>query len=287
MAENGEYTLDEITREAVPDTVKKEMDNLREALTRLQEERHYIIPVKDKGNTIRLAVISDIHAGSLYERFDALEEFYRLLKKEKVKTVLIPGDVLDGHGMYRGQEFEVYAHGVRRQIEVLQKKYPSDKNIQEIFITGNHDYSFDKQVDLGIGQKIAEELGWKYVGRDQAWVELKSQDGHSYNVGLYHPDGGTSYALSYKSQKLVEQIPGGKKPDMLFIGHYHKAEWMPRYRNVEVFQAGCFQSQTPYMARKPTDAHVGGWIVEIVLGKREHLVSRVKAEFISFYEPEE
>jgi hypothetical protein len=41
------------------------------------------------------------------------------------------------------------------------------------------------------------------------------------------------------------------------------------------------------MARKPTDAHVGGWIVEVVLGAREDLTSRIRAEFIGFYEPKE
>ena len=67
----------------------------------------------------------------------------------------------------------------------------------------------------------------------------------------------------------------------------HKAEWLPCYRNVQGFQVGCFQSQTPFMTRKPTPAHVGGWIIEVVMGPRQDLVSRVKAEFVSFYESED
>ena len=281
---DGEMNLQEAVKQNVPRQVQEEIDNLRTALQRLQEERHYILPVKTKNDTLRFAVAGDIHAGSLYERFDALQEFYRIVHEEGIKTVLIPGDVLDGHGMYRGQEFEIYAHGIKRQIGVLKEKYPQYPDITEIFITGNHDYSFDKLVDVGVGEKIAEEMGWQFAGRDQAWIELKTSNGESYNVGMYHPDGGTAYALSYKPQKLVESIPGGQKPDMVLIGHFHKAEWMPQYRNVEVLQSGCFQSQTPYMARKSTPAHVGGWIIEVVLGKRNK-TSRVRAEFVSFYEP--
>jgi predicted phosphodiesterase len=283
----GELTVEEIQRQSVPKETKKQIEALQTALSRLQETRHYVCPVKTKGNTLRFGVISDTHAGSLFERFDALEEFFGLLRHEKITDVYHAGDVLDGNKIYRGQEYEQHAHGVRRQIRTLVEKHPDTKGMNYRFITGNHDYSFDRQVDIGIGDEIAKQTGWTYVGRDVGWVEMVTEDGHRFNVGLYHPDGGTAYAISYKSQKLIEQIPGGRKPDMVFIGHYHKAEWLPRYRNVNVFQAGCFQSQTSYMARKPTDAHVGGWVIEVVLGDRKHLTNRVKAEFISFYEPEE
>ena len=99
-------------------------------------------------------------------------------------------------------------------------------------------------------------------------------------VALLHPDGGTAYALSYKSQKIIEAWEGGSKPHIIGIGHFHKAEFMPRYRNVKAIQAGCFQNQTPYMARKALAAHVGGWIVEIVLGE---LYNVVRTEFVEFF----
>jgi UDP-2,3-diacylglucosamine pyrophosphatase LpxH len=287
MSAKDETTVEELTRETLPKETQKEIASLREALNRLQEVRHYIVPVREKGNTIRFAVVSDLHAGSLYERFDALAAFYDTLKQERVKTVLIAGDLLDGHGMYRGQEFEQYAHGYTKQVAALCDRHPFPKNLSVSFITGNHDYSFHKLIGMDVGEAIAEKTKWNYVGRDQGWVDLKTKEGQKLSVGLFHPDGGTAYAISYKSQKLVEKIPGGRKPDIVFIGHYHKSEWLPAYRNVEVFQAGCFQSQTAYMARKPTDAHVGGWIVDVVIGERKHLTGRVKAEFIPFYEPSE
>ena len=284
---DGEYTIDEALNKEIPKKVREELDALRTTIQRLQHERHYIAPVRSNSNTVRFAAIADIHTGSLYERYDALEAFYNILDKEKITTVLNAGDILDGDKIYKGQEFELYAHGLSRQIGALKRKYPRHKNHRTIFITGNHDYSFDRQVDAGVGKAIEEEMGWEYAGPDAATVRLVAADGQEYLVGLYHPDGGTAYAISYKSQKIAESLPGGQKPDMLLIGHYHKAEWLPRYRNIEILQAGCFQSQTPHMARKPTPAHVGGWLIEVTIGNRENLTGRVKAEFISFYEPKD
>jgi hypothetical protein len=82
------------------------------------------------------------------------------------------------------------------------------------------------------------------------------------------------------SQKIVEGLAGGYKPHLLVVGHYHKAELLPRIRNVAALQAGTFQMQTPFMARKGAEAHVGGWIVEFELGE---LCNRVKTEFVSFF----
>jgi len=68
----------------------------------------------------------------------------------------------------------------------------------------------------------------------------------------------TSYAVSYRMQKMIESIAGGRKPDMLASGHYHKAETLPSYRNVFGVDVGCFEDQTPFMASRASAAHVGG-----------------------------
>ena len=53
---------------------------------------------------------------------------------------------------------------------------------------------------------------------------------------------------------------GGEKPNILLIGHYHKAEYgYPR--EVHVVQAGCTEDQTPFMRKLKIQAHVGGWTI--------------------------
>jgi hypothetical protein len=88
---------------------------------------------------------------------------------------------------------------------------------------------------------------------------------------------------SYKAQKIAESYTGGTKPNSLFIGHFHKADFLPSYRNVNVIQAGTFQAQTSFMRTKGLAAHLGGWIVEVDFNK-EKSINRFKAEFIAFYE---
>ena len=82
---------------------------------------------------------------------------------------------------------------------------------------------------------------------------------------------------------MIDALSGGQKPQMLFIGHYHKAEMLPCYRNVLTIQAGCLESQTGFMRRNNLAAHMGFWIVECAIDK-VNLVSRFKVEFFAYYE---
>lgn len=260
----------------------KERQRLQEVVNNLQKERKYDLPIKTKKNTLKFAIIGDTHFGSLYTRADALQEFYKLLKKEDINLVFHAGDMVDGHKIYRGQEYELKAIGFEQQLELLVNEYPQIKGIDTYFILGNHDASFKKQSGINVGKEISERRSdLKYLCEDIADAQVKiGKENVTYQ--LNHPSGGTAYAVSYKSQKIIESFPGGEKPRALFIGHYHKAEFMPQFRNIKAFQVGTFQSSTPYMKRKPTPAHVGGWIVEDTIG---NLNDRFKAEFISFYEP--
>jgi len=66
----------------------------------------------------------------------------------------------------------------------------------------------------------------------------------------------------------------------LLLGHYHKAEFLPSYRNVAVCQTGTFERQSPFMARRGLAAHVGGWIFDVTVGKGHHVI---RGEFVAFY----
>jgi hypothetical protein len=88
--------------------------------------------------------------------------------------------------------------------------------------------------------------------------------------------------MSYKVQKRIEAMSGGEKPNVLAIGHYHKAEYIPEYRNVHAFQTGCLQAQTPFMRGKGISAMIGGWIVELHLNV-DGAIESLTSSFRSFY----
>lgn len=184
--------------------------------------------------------------------------------------------------MFRGQEYEIYAHGADAQVAEVIKKYPVCLGMKTYFISGSHDLSFFKSAGTDIGDRIsAIRSDLVYLGREEADILIGGKN--LARLRLFHPGGGTAYAISYHSQKYIESLSGGQKPNIVCIGHYHKSEMMPCYRNVFSVQTGCIQSQTPYMRRKKLAAHMGFWILEFTISKPQ-FVSRFKAEFFAVYE---
>jgi len=227
---------------------------------------------------IRFALTGDRHVGSLCHHAEALNAFYDFAKSEGIECVYDAGDLCDGWKVYKGQEFELRDMGFDAQLQRIIKDSPT--SIKTRFITGNHDASFKSQVGASIGMAIQDSVSnYEFLGEEQARVRFETPNG-PYVLGLMHPGGGSSYALSYRPQKIIESLEGGSKPNMLAIGHYHKADIMPTYRNVCGIQTGTFQRQSKFMARRGLAAHVGGWIIDIVVGE-DH--NRIKAEFIAFY----
>jgi len=229
--------------------------------------------------TIRFGIFGDTHFGSLYEDLGALRAYAAACRNAKVHCMIHAGDVLEGYKLYRGQEFETHKHGWEAQSQWFKEVAP-DFGVPVYFITGNHDVAFKRAAGITVGKGL-EELrpDWKFIGEDYGTVTLEA-GGKKFKVGVLHPGGGSSYALSYRPQKIVEQMEGGTKPNILAIGNYHKSDWIPAYRNVSVLQVGCFQRQTPFMLTKGLAAMVGGWIMEFAPGEG---CSRQTATFFPFY----
>lgn len=231
-------------------------------------------------------IITDTQIGSLYSRLDILEAAYDIFEHEGVGSVYHAGDLLDGEKMYRGQEYEIYAHGADAQVEECTSHYPLRKGITTYFITGNHDLSFWKNAGIDVGLQIQKARSdMVYLGRDEQDVIIGEGE-RTVRLRLYHPGKGTAYALSYQPQKYIESLSGGQKPQIVVFGHYHKAELLPQYRNIFGIQAGCCQSQTPFMRTRNIAAHIGFWIIEFTINVPK-LVSRFKAEFFSFFEEQQ
>jgi UDP-2,3-diacylglucosamine pyrophosphatase LpxH len=246
----------------------------------LISDKKRITITETENTTILFGLTGDRHFGSLYHDNAALQAFYRYCKDRNVEVIYDAGDFTDGHKVYRGHEFELRDLGFERQLHRV--KTDSPRAIPTSFITGNHDASFKNIAGAEIGHQITDKVPeYTFLGEMFARHEWHTPNGN-FILDLLHPDGGTAYALSYKPQKIAEALEGGTKPDMLAIGHFHKAELMPVYRNICTIQTGTFQRQTPFMARKGSQAHVGGWIVEVVIGKKkEHKI--IRPEFVAFY----
>lgn len=253
----------------------------RQVETLQQFRRQHVADFYD--NIIRFGLVSDTHIGSLYAQQDNLEGAYDVFAKEGIETVYHCGDLLDGEKMYRGQEYEIFRHGCDAQVEECIDNYPRREGVSTRFITGNHDMSFWKRAGVNVGPKIAlHRDDMFFLGVEESDIHYACGE-NDVTVRLAHPGKGTAYALSYQIQKYIESLTGGVKPHVLCVGHYHKAEVIPQYRNVYAVQAGCLERQTPFMRNRNIAAHEGFWIIEFSVNEPKK-VSRFKAEWFSYFE---
>jgi len=233
-----------------------------------------------QGKTLRFGALGDTQLCSRYEKLDLLEAAYDFFEAEGISLVLHAGDFLDGEKVYRGHEYELHTIGADAQIRYAVQNYPKKAGITTEFITGNHDACYWKQMGLDVGESLAEQRDdLIYLGMQEADKIFTSDEGR-ITVRLTHPSGGTAYAVSYKSQKYIESLSGGQKPNLIFMGHFHKQEHI-FFRNVHCIQVGCIQEQTPFMRGIPTPAIMGFYLVELVV--RDESILRCKPEFIPAY----
>ncbi len=212
-------------------------------------------------------VVSDTHLSSKFYAQDELEETYDLFAQEGVEDVFHPGDLTGGPGIvgYNGHLWETLheCEGPAGTVDYAIKHYPLRPGMTTHFVEGNHDDWWRQKHGNDLLEEIcAARPDLHCLGRDVA--NLRIGPDLRTRVRLLHPDGGSAYALSYRPQKIVEGLLGGTKPHVLFIGHFHRAGWF-FLRNVHALLCGCFEWQTPFLARKGIEPVVGAYILHLQL----------------------
>lgn len=245
----------------------------------VKEPQIFEVAPWDGCEVIRFGLVSDTHINSKYTQITHLHDFYDKCVQEGIDTVYHAGDIDDGEEMRMGHKYECYTQGADDHIKEIVRVYPKREGITTYFITGNHDASIIKRCGYDIGYAIARERkDMIYLGQSIADVMLTP----NCKFRLQHPWDGTAYSISYKPMKIIEAMQGGEKPNLIAIGNYHKAEYLP-YRNVHSLQASCFQSVTPFMQNKGISAYMGGWIIELQVEKTTGYIKSIKQQFIPYY----
>lgn len=243
-------------------------------------ERHALSPTLFDGDVMRFGVVSDVHLGSIAERPEALDAAYDVFEREGIADVFNPGDLVDGIGIFKGHVSELRFHTYEAQVDHAEATYPRRDGITTRIIGGNHDLEGDfGRAGADPVQAVCNRReDMVYLGRYSAVVELPN----GATMQLLHPQGGASYAASYKPQKIAESYEAGSKPNILLIGHWHKTGyWM--VRGIQTMLAGTFQGPTTYSTRKAMgEAGWGFWIVECRLADDGSVV-RFKPEWLPFY----
>lgn len=200
-------------------------------------------------NTFVFGATSDNHLGSKYERLDVLNDLYDRFAARGVDRVFNAGNWIDGEARFN--KFDIHTYGMEGQMEYLAANYPSRPGITTYAVAGDdHEgwYGQREGVDVGrYAENIMRRAGrtdWVNLGYMEAHIRLvNANTGKSQILACVHPGGGSSYALSYSIQKIIESLDGGEKPAVGLYGHYHKL-WAGNIRNVWCLQTGCFTAAT-------------------------------------------
>lgn len=191
------------------------------------------------GGRSLVGVISDTHLGSKYCLRDQLRDFVHTAYERGVREILHPGDVIDG--VYRHSRFEQTHVGLEEQARDLFEVLPKLPGLTYHGIAGNHDFTFSEESGVDVGRYLSDYF--RRRGRDDlhfygdrgAHLKLRGA-----RIHLWHPSGGTSYAVSYKMQKKIESYASGEKPAVLLIGHWHRFCYIFE-RGVHAMACGTFQ----------------------------------------------
>lgn len=247
---------------------------------------------------IYAALTSDLHIGSRYFLHESFNKFLSWLKgraeaKEEgglagaVKYVIIAGDIIDGVGVYPGQEKELMVKDPFKQYEEAAKYIKQiPEYIQVIIIPGNHDVTRQALPCPAIFKEYAEplyELPNVTMLGDPAYFKL-----HGVRFLVSH---GVSL------QDIIEAVPGlsfdkpeeamaellkkrhlapiyGKNtpiapepkdfmviestPDVFHAGHVH-TRGIKNYQEVLIVNSGAWQEETSYqklLGIKPATATI-------------------------------
>lgn len=204
---------------------------------------------------------------------------------KKVKYLFVIGDLVDGVGVYPGQENELVIKDIYKQYEVFSdylKDLPED--IQLIFIPGNHDalrlnepqpplfsdiakpvYELSNVHNLSNPSmvKIGDGAGFKglkvLMYHGMSYTYYASNVPKLLNKGMDNPELISEFLL--KKRHLSPAHEGGlitpgnldpllidDVPDVLTTGHIHKLGYK-NYRGVNIIAASCFQKMTSYMQK--------------------------------------
>jgi len=227
----------------------------------------------------RFIVISDSHIGHKEFKPEILEKAFSYAKHKKVDAIYHVGDITEGMSGRPGHIYELTHIGVTDQLNYTADLFKQSP-VGIYGITGNHDQWAYKNVGVDVGKSLEEKVEqFHYLGQNEADVKLTKD----ITMKLFHPNDGSSYATSYKLQKLIESFTGGEKPHIVLEGHYHKAMYA-FMRNVHGFESGTLMDQSSWMRGKKLAAHMGFWMIDVYYKKDGTEIQSIVPQFVPHYE---
>lgn len=263
---------------------KDEISNIIKGLRQEQRSGRQETEIDFPDRRVRFIAFSDVHIGHKCYRPDVFRKMIADAKRQDIEFFVCGGDTIEGMSNREGHIYELTHIGASEQLDYFQKEFSLlTKPCIAIEAQDSHGGWFHNKSNMGlnIGEELARRCKkYRFIGYDEQDIRLTN----GLKLRIRHPGSGTAYALSYKQQKYIEAISGGDKPQLLLTGHFHKSLYM-FYRNVHSIDTGCLCSQTPFMRKIGTPAHVGYWIIDANMHRPATKgVERINISFVPFYD---
>jgi DNA polymerase II small subunit len=234
----------------------------------------------EKQKSVYAVFISDMHVGSTTFLEESWDSFVQWLN-EKSKSIgiaylIVAGDIVDGIGVYPGQEEDLSITDIEEQYKIAARyfhDFPS--HIHVVVAPGNHDAVRNAEPQPPLPEDLRKLFpdNTCFVS-NPAYIKVGGR-----LVLIYH---GQSYddfvnlvsRLSYSKPEevmaemlrrrhvapiygnAVSIVPDGHDygvidpvPDIFHCGHTHTVG-ISKYRNVLLINSGTWQSQTPYQKKR-------------------------------------
>ena len=221
---------------------------------------------------LKFGLVSDTHFWAKQCARDELKEFYDIAKDKGVECFVHAGDIVDGTGVYHGQQFEQDKVWFEEQLADLKENYPN-VGLPTYFIGGNHDEAYLKGNGVNICKAI-ETVRQDLINLGFYDARLKL---NGIVINLHHGGWSLSYAKDYKMKKYLDGLPVENQPDIFALGHYHTALY-DFHRGIHWFMPGAFLKENLLAKRFNLGNVIGGWIIDI--DKNEKGEGRINMEFI-------
>ncbi|MFA5860847.1 MAG: DNA-directed DNA polymerase II small subunit [Candidatus Thermoplasmatota archaeon] len=234
-------------------------------------------------NATAVAILSDIHFGSKTFLHDDWERFVKWINLEwgdsrmkalsrKVRYLVVNGDVVDGIGIFPGQEDELAIKDAYEQYTFAGEQINRIRDDIKVFVLpGNHDLVRPAEPQPALPEKYRKLFpqSVQHIGNpcklSIEGVEFLSYHGRSMDDWITRVAGLTYENPIATMKEMVQRrhmvpvyglrtpiAPEHKDyltidtvPDVFVTGHVHAAG-MESYRGVTLINASCWQAQTAY-----------------------------------------
>ncbi len=207
-----------------------------------------------------VAVVSDLHWGSIYQQISIFNAFINECKERSISYLFGLGDSIEGLMSRPNHEQARFLHSISDYEEYFLENYPVfEKNY---IISGNHEISLQKYRER---YNFAEEMASKRS--DLTYLKQGSviEGPGGIKFCLHHGGGSCETRDQSRNKRMknrtLQLMSEGSCASIYLTGHCHRISVLPSFMNSMVIGVGCFCAPDTFTVRRFGSVDICGLIL--------------------------